>query len=263
MIGAERQGDLLAESVPRLRLPQDLKGAQIQAFWLRGIKPAWRPLVQSFFASEEGLALHARLLGDTLSGVNVFPPEPLRLLQLLEPPSARVVILGQDPYHGPYQAQGLSFSVENGVRCPPSLKNIFLELNRDLGLPIPQSERSSLMPWVERGVFLLNTCLSVRQGEPASHAQWGWEGLTQAVIESVLKASNACVFMLWGAHAKRFEPSIKAWAREYRTPVLILEAHHPSPLSARRAPEPFIGCGHFSQSQAWLKAQGLQWEWTL
>ena len=130
-------------------------------------------------------------------------------------------------------------------------------------MPLPRADQSSLMPWVKKGVFLLNTCLTVREGEPASHAHWGWEGLTEQLLESVLKASNACVFMLWGAHAQRYAASIQSWAQEYRTPILVLESNHPSPLSARRAPLPFIGCGHFSAAQAWLKGQGLQWDWAL
>ena len=263
MLGAERQGELLGDVLPSLTLPLGLNRLQVQQFWLEGIKPAWRGVVQDFFASDSGLSLHAKLLGDIRAGYSVFPSEPLRLLSLLEPQAVRVVILGQDPYHGAHQAEGLAFSVGMGVRAPPSLKNIFEELSRDLGQPLPRSDQSSLMPWVKRGVFLLNTCLTVREGEPASHAHWGWEALTERMIETVLKASNACVFMLWGAHAQRYAASIQGWAQDYRTPILLLQSNHPSPLSARRMPSPFIGSGHFSKAQDWLRGHGLQWDWTL
>jgi len=263
MLGTDAQGELLGDMIPRLVVPAGLNRSQVQKFWLEGVKPAWRDGVGAFFASDLGLQLHAKLAKDSNALRKLFPHQPLRLLSLLEPQSVRVVILGQDPYHGAHQAEGLAFSVAPGVRAPPSLKNIFEELNRDVGVPVPRADQSSLMPWVKRGVFLLNTCLTVREGEPASHAHWGWEGLTEQLLESVLKASNACVFMLWGAHAQRHAPRILAWAQEYRTPILVLESNHPSPLSARRAPAPFIGCGHFSTAQAWLKGQGLQWDWAL
>ena len=263
MLGAEAQGELLGDTLPRLVVPTGLSRAQVQKFWLDAVKPAWSDEVAAFFASDLGQQLHAKLANESKLLHPVFPPQPLRLLSLLEPQSVRVVILGQDPYHGAHQAEGLAFSVGIGVRAPPSLKNILEELHRDVGVPVPRPDRSSLMPWVKRGVFLLNTCLTVRQGLPASHAHWGWEGLTERLLESVLKASNACVFMLWGAHAQRYAPSIQAWAKDYRTPILVLESNHPSPLSARRAPAPFIGCGHFSSAQAWLTAQGLQWDWSL
>ncbi len=263
MLGADAQGELLGDTLPRLVVPTGLSRPQVQKFWLDSVKPAWREEVAAFFASDPGLQLHAKLANESKALSPLFPPQPLRLLSLLEPQSVRVVILGQDPYHGAHQAEGLAFSVGIGVRAPPSLKNIFEELHRDLGVPVPRADQSSLMPWVKRGVFLLNTCLTVRQGEPASHAHWGWEGLSERLLESVLKASNACVFMLWGAHAQRYAPSIQSWAKAYRTPILVLESNHPSPLSARRAPTPFIGCGHFSSAQAWLQGQGLQWDWSL
>ena len=158
-----------------------------------------------------------------------------------------VVILGQDPYHGRGQAEGLAFSVAPGVAFPPSLRNIFKELQRDLGTPPPAFPQpgGSLVKWAEKGVLLLNTCLTVEEGQPASHAGKGWEVLTDAVIRQVSQDTAPAVFMLWGAHAQSKRALIDASRH------LVLTANHPSPLSALRPPAPFIGCGHFSQARAW------------
>lgn len=181
------------------------------------------------------------------AGATVFPPQPLRALLLTPPESVRVVILGQDPYHGRGQAEGLAFSVAPGVRLPPSLRNIFKELRRDLGTLLPSFPQpgGSLVQWAQDGVLLLNTCLTVEEGLPASHAGKGWEALTDAVIRRVSQDAAPTVFMLWGAHAQSKRALIDA------TRHLVLVANHPSPLSALRPPLPFIGCGHFSQAQAW------------
>jgi len=159
----------------------------------------------------------------------------------------RVVILGQDPYHGRGQAEGLAFSVAPGVPFPPSLRNIFKELQRDLGEPFPPLHLpgGSLERWARKGVLLLNTCLTVEEGLPASHSGKGWEVLTDAVIRHVSDNAQPCVFMLWGAHAQGKRALIDAGRH------LVLAANHPSPLSALRPPAPFIGCGHFSQARAW------------
>jgi uracil-DNA glycosylase len=182
------------------------------------------------------------------AGAAVFPPEPLRALQLTPPESVRIVILGQDPYHGRCQAEGLAFSVAPGVAVPPSLRNIFKERQRDLGEKPPGFPQpgGSLLDWAEHGVLLLNTCLTVEEGQPASHAGKGWEALTDAVIRGVSAQATAVVFMLWGAHAQSKRVLIDA------SKHLVLVANHPSPLSALRPPLPFIGCGHFSQAKAWL-----------
>ena len=211
------------------------------------VAAGWQGLVDDFFTSEKGRAL-LQFLEDRLQvGATVFPPQPLRALLLTPPEEVRVVILGQDPYHGRGQAEGLAFSVAPGVALPPSLRNIFKELLRDLGAPFPEfpNPGGSLVRWAERGVLLLNTCLTVEEGQPASHANRGWEVLTDAVIQHVSRHAKPTVFMLWGAHAQ----SKKSLIDEARH--LVLTSNHPSPLSALRPPVPFIGNGHFSKARAW------------
>lgn len=165
---------------------------------------------------------------------------------LLTPlPEVRVVILGQDPYHGPGQAHGLCFSVPQGVKPPPSLENIFKELRRDLQIPYPSN--GDLSPWARQGVLLLNTTLTVRDGQAASHQGQGWERFTDKAIRVVSEQGQGRVFLLWGRHAQDKEAIIDS-DRHY-----ILKAPHPSPLSAHRG---FIGCGHFSAVNEILTAQG-------
>jgi uracil-DNA glycosylase len=204
-------------------------------------------LVSEFFRSEAGRGLLTFLESRLQAGAAVFPPQPLRALQLTPPESVRVVILGQDPYHGRGQAEGLAFSVAPGIPVPPSLRNIFTELRRDLGTPFPPFPEpgGSLVRWASQGLLLLNTCLTVEEGQPASHAGRGWERLTDAVIRKVSQDAAPAVFMLWGAHAQTKRVLIDASRH------LVLLANHPSPLSALRPPAPFIGCGHFSQARAW------------
>ena len=214
------------------------------------VAAGWQPLVDGFFASAAGVKLQA-FLGERLTaGATIFPPQPLRALALTPPEQVRVVILGQDPYHGRGQAEGLAFSVAPGVAIPPSLRNIFKELQRDLGTappPFPQPG-GSLVKWARNGMLLLNTCLTVEEAQPASHAGRGWEVLTDAVIRHVSDVAQPTVFMLWGAHAQSKRPLIDAQRHK------VLTANHPSPLSALRPPVPFIGCGHFSQARAWREA---------
>ena len=214
------------------------------------VAAGWQPLVDGFFASAAGVKLQA-FLGERLTaGATISPPQPLRALALTPPEQVRVVILGQDPYHGRGQAEGLAFSVAPGVAIPPSLRNIFKELQRDLGTappPFPQPG-GSLVKWARNGVLLLNTCLTVEEAQPASHAGRGWEVLTDAVIRHVSDVAQPTVFMLWGAHAQSKRPLIDAQRHK------VLAANHPSPLSALRPPVPFIGCGHFSQARAWREA---------
>jgi uracil-DNA glycosylase len=211
------------------------------------VASGWQGLLDDFFSSDRGRALLDFLEGRLQAGATVFPPQPLRALLLTPPEAVRVVILGQDPYHGRGQAEGLAFSVAPGVALPPSLRNIFKELQRDLGTPFPEfpSPGGSLMRWAERGVLLLNTCLTVEEGQPASHANRGWELLTDAVIQHVSRHAQPSVFMLWGAHAQS-KKSLIDGSRH-----LILMSNHPSPLSALRPPAPFIGNGHFSKARAW------------
>lgn len=210
----------------------------------------WTDLTTDFWASAEGASLKAFLDNRRAQGATIYPPEPLRALQLTLPEQVRVVVLGQDPYHGPGQAEGLAFSVAPGVKPPPSLRNIFQELQRDLGQPAPAN--GSLVRWAQQGVLLLNTCLTVEDGQPASHARRGWESLTDRIIERCSATGHPKVFLLWGAHAQKKADLIDAGRH------LLLFANHPSPLSARRGPVPFIGCGHFSQANAWVEQRGGQ-----
>lgn len=212
--------------------------------------PGWADLTADFWFSPQGVALTSFLETRRAQGATIYPPEPLRALQLTPADEVRVVVLGQDPYHGPGQAEGLAFSVAPGVRPPPSLRNIFHELQRDLGLPAPAN--GSLVRWAQQGVLLLNTCLTVEDGQPASHARRGWEVLTDRLIERCSASGQPKVFMLWGAHAQKKAALIDAGRH------LLLFANHPSPLSARRGPLPFIGCGHFRQANAWLTERGAR-----
>lgn len=219
------------------------------------VAPGWQALVAHFFESKTGFDLLAFLRQRLAQGAVVFPPAPLRALELTAPETVRVVILGQDPYHGRGQAEGLAFSVAPGVAFPPSLRNIFKELQRDLGEPPPvlPNPGGSLARWARHGVLLLNTCLTVEEGQPASHARKGWEALTDSVIKAVSQDASPVVFMLWGNHAQSKQTLIDASRH------LILCANHPSPLSALRPPTPFIGCGHFSQARAWRDQHCAHW----
>jgi len=211
------------------------------------VAEGWQGLVDEFFDSERGEQLLDFLQQRLDAGASIFPPQPLRALELTDLKAVRVVILGQDPYHGRGQAHGLAFSVAPGVPLPPSLHNIFKELQRDLGEPPPlfPVPGGSLERWARHGVLLLNTCLTVEEGLPASHARKGWEVLTDDIIRDISRSRRAVVFMLWGNHAQSKRALIDS-ARH-----LVLCANHPSPLSALRPPIPFMGCGHFSQARAW------------
>lgn len=234
----------------------------------------WQPVLDAFWRSPQGVSLANFVQSRLDAGAVVYPAHPLWALQLTPLSQVKVVILGQDPYHGPHQAQGLSFSVAPGVKIPPSLRNIFKELQRDLNQPVPQS--GSLEMWAKRGVLLLNTSLTVEDGQPASHAKRGWEQLTDALLAEVARRAPACVYMLWGGHAQAkielIERETSAQAagfvglRDDMASVreaLILKANHPSPLSALRPPQPFIGCDHFSQAKAWLAQRNLALDWNL
>lgn len=179
-------------------------------------------------------------------GVRVYPPALLRYraLELVAPEDLRVVILGQDPYHGEGQAMGLAFSVPAGVRIPPSLRNVFKELKADLG--IDAGNTGDLGAWARQGVLLLNTSLSVEDGRPASHARIGWEKLTDTLIAAASKRAGAAAFLLWGNHARAKAVLIDPQRH------CVLEAAHPSPLSARH----FLGCRHFSRANDFLVRNG-------
>ncbi len=223
----------------------DEAAATLASGWLDGLQ-AWR-------ASPEGQRLLAHVQRRQQAGAVIYPARPLRALELTPLAAVRVVILGQDPYHGPGQAEGLAFSVPSGVKVPPSLRNIFVELQRDLGFHPPHS--GSLLAWAQQGVLLLNASLTVEDGQAASHAGLGWEALTDAVIETVARREGApLVFLLWGAHAQAKAALIEVAGQGRH---VLLRANHPSPLSARRPPAPFIGCGHFSAAMAHVP--GLDW----
>ena len=207
----------------------------------------WQPVVDRFFKITEGQALLAFLKHRIDHGAVIFPPRPLRALELTPLHAVHTVILGQDPYHGRGQAEGLAFSVAPGQPLPPSLRNIFKERQRDLGelWPVMPEPGGSLVAWAQQGTLLLNTCLTVEEGQANSHQGKGWETLTDALISQVSASAQRVAFMLWGSAAKKKCGLID----EQRH--LVLCANHPSPLSALLGPEPFIGCGHFSIAQKW------------
>lgn len=178
----------------------------------------------------------------------IYPPEPLVFNAFDKTPfdKVKVVILGQDPYHGQQQAMGLSFSVPRHLKIPASLKRIYAELKRDLGIPIPS--HGDLTPWAEQGVFLLNTILTVEASLPGSHKNIGWQLFTDAVIKAISTHKDGVVFMLWGNFAKNKKGLID------ESKHFILEAAHPSPLAGNA----FQGCGHFSKANALLKAKGIE-----
>jgi uracil-DNA glycosylase len=225
------------------------------------VHPSWQVLVDRFWHSQQGEVLLAFLQKRLQAGAQIYPPEPLRALCLSPLSEVKVVILGQDPYHGMGQAEGLAFSVPSGVAPPPSLRNIFKELQRDLGQAPPFE--ASLSPWAAKGVLLLNTCLTVEDGLPASHSKQGWEALTDEIIQAITESTKACVFMLWGAHAQSKAQLITQTTIHKPSSCLLLQANHPSPLSALRGPQAFIGCGHFSKAQQWLASKGISIDWSL
>ena len=205
----------------------------------------WLPLLRAWQASDAGQALQRFLAARQAAGAAIYPSRLLQALALTPRDRVRVVILGQDPYHSAGQAEGLAFSVPAGHKIPPSLRNIDVELARDLGLATPT--HGHLGAWARQGVLLLNTTLTVEDGQPAAHARRGWEALTDALIQATATDPGDKAYLLWGAHAQAKAPLIEAVGGGRH---LVLRANHPSPLSARRPPQPFIGCGHFSRATA-------------
>ncbi|MEQ1499021.1 MAG: uracil-DNA glycosylase [Novosphingobium sp.] len=214
------------------------------------VPESWRAALEDVQASPESRALEQFLKAEEAAGKLIYPPRGSRLtaLALCPPNRVKVVILGQDPYHGPGQAHGLSFSVQDGVRVPPSLANIYKELTSDLGLPRPLS--GNLGNWARQGVLLLNAALSVEDGRPGSHKGKGWEQITDAVVAAVAARPEPCVFLLWGKHACKKAMNVAGLHSSHH---LVLIAPHPSPLSAHTG---FLGCQHFSQANAFLDANG-------
>ncbi len=210
----------------------------------------WQTPLATFFMSDIGQSLKSYLDQRQKEGAVIYPPKPFYALELTPLSRVRVVIVGQDPYHGPNQAQGLAFHVNPTVRIPPSLRNIHKELKRDLGIASPS--HGALTGWAQQGVLLLNAVLTVEDGHAASHAKKGWETLTDSLLKCAAEDAHPKVFLLWGAYAQSKKTLIEASGQGH----LILCANHPSPLSATRPPVPFIGCGHFSEANRWLASRG-------
>ncbi len=213
------------------------------------LEAGWKAVLRDEFDKPYMRQLSEFLRQEKAAGKVVFPPGPLIFNALNSTPLDRVkvVILGQDPYHGPGQAHGLCFSVQPGVPTPPSLQNIYKELKRDLNIDIPR--HGYLQHWAEQGVLLLNTSLTVEQGNAGSHAAKGWQPFTDRIIEVVSEQRPHLVFLLWGSHAQGKQKLIDA------TKHLVLKSAHPSPLSAHRG---FNGNGHFSRTNKYLQQQGLE-----
>jgi uracil-DNA glycosylase len=211
------------------------------------LEPSWKARVGDYLRRPEMLALASFLRAQKHAGKHIYPPGPEIFAAFEHTPfdAVRVVILGQDPYHGAGQAHGLCFSVRPGVRVPPSLDNIFKEIARDLGIARPA--HGCLTAWADRGVLLLNSVLTVEEGHAGAHANRGWEGFTDAVIDALNREREGLVFLLWGAYAQR-----KGQLIDERRHC-VLRSVHPSPLSAHRG---FLGCGHFSAANRYLEAHG-------
>jgi uracil-DNA glycosylase len=249
---AQRQLALLdaSDAAPSLRTWPPEPGA---------VATDWQATVALFWASPQGKKLSQFVTKRLAKQAIIYPPEPLRALRLTPLNSVRVVILGQDPYHGPGQAEGLAFSVAPGVIPPPSLRNIFKELHQEGLRPAHQvSTNGSLTSWAQQGVLLLNTCLTVEDSHPASHAKKGWEALTDAIVAQIAQTAQICVFMLWGAHAQAKAPMVQQPAAAHSRNILMLQANHPSPLSANRPPTPFMGCDHFQAANDFLVHHGAR-----
>jgi len=211
------------------------------------LEPSWKARVGDYLLRPEMQALAAFLRARKAAGAQVYPPGPRIFAALDATPfdKVKVVILGQDPYHGFGQAHGLCFSVPHGTAVPPSLDNVFKELQRDLGIPRPG--HGCLAHWAEQGVLLLNAVLTVEDGRAGAHQGQGWEGFTDHVVEALAREREHLVFMLWGAYAQAKGRHVDSGRHR------VLKAPHPSPLSAHRG---FLGCGHFSAANAYLARHG-------
>lgn len=212
------------------------------------LEAGWKDALRDEFDKPYMKALGEFLRAEKAAGKVIFPPGPLIFNALNSTPldEVKVVIIGQDPYHGPGQAHGLCFSVQPGVPIPPSLLNIYKELKRDLNIDMP--DHGHLQSWAEQGVLLLNTSLTVEQARAGSHANQGWQSFTDRVIEVVSAHQPNLVFLLWGSHAQSKQRLIDS------TKHLVLRSAHPSPLSAYRG---FLGNGHFSRCNKFLEQHGL------
>jgi len=211
------------------------------------IDAGWKQLLNDEFQQPYFAEIKKFLLEERRQGQTIYPPGSLifNAFNLTQPDKVKVVILGQDPYHGPGQVHGLCFSVPEGIAFPPSLQNIFKELNNDLGIPVAKS--GDLTKWAKQGVLLLNALLTVRANQAASHHNKGWEKFTDAVIRKISETKTGVIFILWGRYAQDKQALIDT------TKHYILKSAHPSPLSAHNG---FFGCKHFSKTNELLIAQG-------
>lgn len=228
--------------------------AQIRLAQVR-LEPSWKARVGEWLLRPEMRTLSAFLRSEKAAGKSIYPASANIFAALDATPfdAVEVVILGQDPYHGPGQAHGLCFSVPPGVPVPPSLVNIFAEIQHDLGIARP--DHGCLLSWAQRGVLLLNAVLTVESGKPGSHQGKGWEGFTDHIVETLSREREGLVFLLWGSYAQAKGKLIDS--RRH----CVLKAPHPSPLSAHRG---FLGCGHFSSANRWLGGMGArQIDWSL
>ncbi|HEV8692907.1 MAG TPA: uracil-DNA glycosylase [Lysobacter sp.] len=211
------------------------------------LEPSWKSHIGDYLQRDDMQSLAVFLRDRKANGARIFPPGPQIFAALDATPfeSVKVVILGQDPYHGFGQAHGLCFSVQPGVAVPPSLDNIYKEIERDLGIPRP--DHGCLMHWAQQGVLLLNAVLTVEEGRAGAHQGRGWEGFTDKIVDVLNREREHLVFMLWGSYAQAKGKVIEQQRH------LVLKAPHPSPLSAHRG---FIGCGHFSAANRYLTQHG-------
>ena len=216
---------------------------------MQPLESGWQQHLGREFDKDYMVRLRAFLGEQKQAGKTVYPagPDIFNAFNLTPFERVKVVILGQYPYRGPYQSHGLCFSVQRGVKTPPSLVNIYKEIHRDLGLPIPG--HGNLTHWAEQGVLLLNAVLTVEAGQAASHQKQGWETFTDEAIEQLNRDRDGLVFLLWGSHAQKKGRLID------RERHCVLTAPHPSPLSAHRG---FLGCGHFSRANQYLLQQGQE-----
>jgi uracil-DNA glycosylase len=219
------------------------------------LEPTWKSRIGDWFAREDMQQLSAFLRQRKAAGATIYPAGGNIFAAFDATPfdAVKVVVLGQDPYHGPGQAHGLCFSVQPGVPVPPSLLNIYKELERDTG--VVRSDHGCLLPWARRGVLLLNSVLTVEAGRPGSHQGKGWEGFTDHVVDVLNRERENLVFLLWGSYAQAKGKVIDP--QRHR----VLKAPHPSPLSAHRG---FIGCGHFSAANQYLiRGRQAPIDWSL
>ncbi|RKF22768.1 uracil-DNA glycosylase [Altericroceibacterium spongiae] len=215
------------------------------------IPPSWAPVLEPVLSTPESRRLGGWLQAEEAAGKTVYPPrgQRLRALELTPLDKVKVVILGQDPYHGPGQAHGLSFSVPPGVKIPPSLVNIYKELREDCGVPIP--DHGNLEHWAQQGVLLLNNSLTVEAGRAGSHQRRGWDAITDAAVAAVAAREEPSVFILWGSHAQKKARNVPELGADTRH--LVIASPHPSPLSAHRG---FFGSRPFSRANTFLEEHG-------